>query len=418
MATFHYQAAAQDGAESQGSIEAADRGEALSKLKSRGLQPFALTEQGSNATTESTTEKPVTREAPPQPSTSPVRLSRSQVILFTEDLANLLNAGMQLEPALRSMENRKELSDLKTAVGRIAESVRDGNSFAQALKWASPSFGELYCSVVAAGEVSGSLPSILNRQARHLATVQELRAKVSFALIYPAFLFVSGIAVAILFSSFLIPKLSELVESTGSTLPPVASLIVGISNFMQTWWWLVLGIVVVVCLLGWQWTRSRTGRPWWDRIKLRLPVVGPVFVSNFCVQFLEMLSNLIQNGMPLLRSLELVTDAIQNRFLKTHFETITEEVRDGASLSHALDHADVTPQLLSDMVRIGEQTGDLGQALDRAAEQFERDLGKRIQTVNALVQPAIILLMALLVGGMAYLMITVIYDTLATVRAR
>lgn len=418
MATFHYEAVGNDGDEMSGTVEAADRSDALSKLRGNGLQPFVLEDVADSKEVLTPVKSSGKKEGSDAIGGGPVKLSRAQVILFTEDLSNLLGAGMQLEPALKSMEGRKELSALKIATGRIRESVRDGMGFSQALGQASPSFGELYCSVVSAGEVSGTLPNVLKRQARHLITIQELRGKVSSALIYPAFLLISGAAVGVLFMTHLIPRLTHLIESTGAKLPLVASLIVGFSGFLQAWWWLLLGGLVLIALVIWQWLRRPASRPWWDRVKLRLPVLGPVFFTNFCVQFLEMLANLLQNGMPLLKSLELVTDSIQNQYLKTKFEQITAEVSDGATLSRALDRSGALPELLTDMVRIGEQTGDMGEALDRAAERYEKDLEKRIQTLNSLIQPAVILLMALLVGAMAYLMITVIYDTLQTIRVR
>jgi type II secretory pathway component PulF len=213
MPLFAYKAL-RDGAVTNGEIEANDRREALRKLDLQGLQPVKVTDTGAGTDRKQETaptagakagggRSPVAEKEIPE---GPIKLKRSDVVLFTEELSDMLAAGLQLEPALRAMESRQELGNLKVVSIKLRQIVRDGNSFSNALNRVSPSFGPLYCSLAAAGEASGALDTILKRQAHYLKTLQELQGRVTLALIYPAFLMFSGIMVAIIFVTKLIPQ--------------------------------------------------------------------------------------------------------------------------------------------------------------------------------------------------------------------
>ena len=197
--------------------------------------------------------------------------------------------------------------------------------------------------MAAAGEISGALPTILKRQAQYLVTVAELQSKVAFALIYPAFLVFSGISVCILFVAFLIPQLTEMLKQMDKELPMAAKIMQGVGDFVGAYWWLV---VIVVAFAIWGFQKLTATAPYdqkWDRLKLTLPMAGPVFSQRFFVQFLETLSNLIGNGLPLLRALELTRDATVNLHLRDLVTESIEYVREGASLSRTLKTRGILP---------------------------------------------------------------------------
>ena len=345
-------------------------------------------------------------------SNEPVKLKRTQIVMFTEELSDLLNAGLQLEPALRIMENREELSGVKTVTRILRQEVRDGSSFSAALKKASPSFSELYRSLSQAGEISGALGTILKRQAHYLITMQELQSKVLMAMIYPAFLFFAGVAVGLLFVVYLIPKLTMLLDSTGAEMPGVAKLMVDFSAFVQSYWWIFM-IVFIAAIIGFRaYIRAEQNRPAWDETKLKLPGMGGILAARFYVQMLETLANLVGNGLPLLRALELSRNATQNLFLRKKMGEVVEIVGEGGAFSRALKRVGFFPPLLIDMVGVGEQTGDIATSLEKAAERYDKELGRKIETLSALIQPVIVVVMAIIVGIMAYMMITVIFDTI------
>jgi type II secretory pathway component PulF len=427
MPEFYYEAISASGQRTTGTLEAASRGEAVRKLSRRGLQPFTVSAAATapvvargRAASEARNSIGIdTKEKTGKTTTLPtgLKLKRAQVIQFTEELCDLLHAGLQLEQALHAMENRSSDVSRGLAVG-LRERVRDGVPFSVALAQVSPSFGELYCNLVSAGEASGALESILQRQVRYLNQMEALRAKVISALIYPAFIVVSGVALAIVFITYLLPKLALLIKNTQGELPAIAQWLLGFSAFLKSWWWLLLVLIigaVVTCHVLFQ---DRRRLAWWHRVQLNLPVYGPVLRSRFEVQFLETLGNLLVNGLPLNRALELVRRATINLYLRERLGLVETAVGDGGSLSRAMERAEVARPLVVDMVKVGEQTGEMAEALQKAATRFDAQLSKLIDRATALIQPVIVLVMAVAVGLMAWMMVNVVYGTLENIRSR
>ncbi|MFP6883393.1 MAG: type II secretion system F family protein [Roseibacillus sp.] len=430
MPLFAYKAL-RGGAVTNGEIEANDRREALRKLDQQGLQPVKVTDTGAGTDRKPEAARAAGAKASGERSPSvgsvaekkipegPIKLKRSDVVLFTEELSDMLAAGLQLEPALRAMEGRQELGNLKIVSVKLRQIVRDGNSFSNALNRVSPSFGPLYCSLAAAGEASGALDTILQRQAHYLKTLQELQGRVTLALIYPAFLMFSGIMVSIIFVTKLIPQLTSLLESTpGAEMPVGAKILMVLSGFFSKWWPVLVLLVVATVVLFKAWKDAESNKPAWDRIKLRLPLFGQVVERRFFVQFLETMANLVGNGLPLLRALQLTKDATPNIHLRAHLEEMIEMVGDGRSLSKSMVRAKIFPSLLIDMVAVGEQTGKIDQALQRAAIRYDKELNNSLQRIMALIMPAVLIIMALLIGTMAYLMITAIFQTINSLSGR
>lgn len=433
MPLFAYKALAANGSVTTGEIDAVDRPEALRLLDRKGLQPVNLKES-SSAPAAAKKSKPATtakgkpeeKEAPkaktdakeePAIPDGPIKLKRQEVVLFTEELADMLGAGLQLEPALKSMENRQELGNLKAVSFKIRQIVRDGVNFSVALRKVSPSFGPLYCSLAAAGEASGALDEILKRQAHYLKTLAELQNRLILAMIYPAMLILAGIGLSIVMVTVLIPQLLSLVQSTpGGKIPLGVAIFVAISGFLQKWWIVILLTLIAAAIFFKAWKDNEANKPAWDRMKLKLPLIGPVITSRFYVQFLETMANLVNNGLPLLRALELSRDATENTSLRTELNKIIAQIGDGRSFSKALIRNGTFPPLLIDMVSVGEQTGKIDQSLRRAAERYDKELDKDLQRIMALITPTVLVIMAGLVGAMAYLMITAIFQTISSIK--
>lgn len=430
MPIFSYKALSSTGSVTTGEVDAADRPEALRVLDKRGLQPVSLKES-SSANSAPIAKKTKSKERPEESlrqypkkekkaepeekiPDGPIKLKRQEVVLFTEELSDMLGAGLQLEPALKSMENRQELGNLKVVSSRIRQVVRDGVNFSVALKKVSPSFGPLYCSLAAAGEASGALDEILKRQAHYLKTLAELQGRLILAMIYPAFLILAGIGVSIIFVTTLIPQLTQLIEGTpGGKIPLGAAILISTSDFLSKWWIVILLVILGAGIFFKAWKDNEANKPTWDRLKLRLPLMGPVITSRFYVQFLETMANLVGNGLPLHRALELSRDATQNRSLRAELNTVIDQVGDGRAFSKALIRTGAFPPLLIDMISVGEQTGKIDMSLRRAAERYDKELDKDLQRIMALIMPVVLILMASLIGTMAYLMITAIFQTIS-----
>jgi type II secretory pathway component PulF len=331
MALFSYNAVRRDGGRVTGQVEAQSRTEAFRKLDRESLQPISLVQQESAKTNGARTPE-VAEDLP----TRNIRLSGSQIILFTEEMSDLLDAGLQLEPALRVMEGRKELSGIKAVASALRQQVREGSSLSNALRLVSPSFGDLFCNLVAAGELSGSLPQLLRRQATFLVTMDDLRKKVVSALIYPSMIFFLGIGLIFLFMTYLVPQLTALFQKTGKDLPMLTKILVQTSDFFSHYWWAMIAGFVAAVVGFLQIIRTPAGRTWWHTAQLQLPLFGSVLRGRYYTQFCQTMGNLIANGIPLLNSLRLMTSATGNVHLRSLTEKVVEMVGEGGSLSRAL----------------------------------------------------------------------------------
>ncbi|HEX5789807.1 MAG TPA: type II secretion system F family protein [Luteolibacter sp.] len=419
MPIFTYKALGANGAVTTGELDALDRAEALRRLDRKGLQPVLLKETGdSSGTGAPLAQSRAAKRAQAEEgfSEGPVKLKRAEVVLFTEELSDMLAAGMQLEPALKAMEARQELGNLKEVSYKIRQIVRDGGNFSVALRKVSPSFGPLYCSLAAAGEASGALDTILKRQAHYLKTMADLRARLILAMIYPALLVVAGIGLTIVCVTVLIPQLMALMESVPGSTPKLGiTILMAVTGFLSKWWLVILLTLVAAAIFFKAWVDNPANHPKWDRMKLGLPLMGAVISSRFYVQFLETMANLVGNGLPLLRALELSRDATENLELRGHLDKVIAQVGDGRAFSRALIRTEAFPPLLIDMVAVGEKTGRIEQSLRRAAERFDKELNQNLQRIMALIAPTVLIMIAALVGVMAYLIIMSILQTLSSI---
>ncbi len=395
------------GALTAGAIEASSREEAYRKLIAQKLKPVHIVaEEG-----EMVAPQNLRVERLP-------RLKAVHLLLFTEELADLLESGLQLERALYVMETREENSPIKGTAAFLRQQIREGRSFATALRECQGSFSELYINMIAAGEAAGALESILRRQAHHTAIVIELKKRVSMALIYPVIVFITGVVLLGIFILFLLPQLTTLLAKTGRELPLVTRALIGTSEFLGHYWWvLALGAVVGGGLFR-AWIGTAAGRKTWDRWQLGLPLVGPILKQQFLAQFLQTLATLLANGVVLLNALLLVANATPNTHVKNILRNICDQVGEGASLSKCMKKSGFFPSLLIDIVGVGEQTGKITQALQRGAARYDKEFNAKIQKLTVLIQPATILVVAIFVGIIAYSMITGILTSVSGLRMR
>lgn len=402
MPAFQYQALAADGSVKTGSLEAADRGDAVRLLARRGLQARSV--QTMTAENKTAAAKPAAEEH--------LRVSKADVIRFTEDMGDLLASGLQVEQALHAMENRTS-SGLGVLARKIRALVRDGVPLSAALRQTSTSFDELYCNMIAAGENSGSLPDIMDRQARHLRLMETLHGKVVGALIYPAFLIVSGAALAVVMVTYLLPKLAGLLGGTGKKLPFMIQASLWLSDFLKHWWWallIFLGMLVMTLFAVRKTTAIRSG---WHKLMLSLPAIRDITRAHFELLYFETLGSLLRGGVPLLFALELVRKAVTNLHLRQGLTKAEDMVREGSSLSNAMRKTDVLGSQSVDVIRIGEDTGHLAEVLGKAAKRMDVQLTRTIERVTALIQPCLLLLMAVLVGGLVWTMVNIVFSTLS-----
>lgn len=409
MPVFVYQALQSGGGKTSGEIEALTRQDAFNRLRQQNLQPFQLAPRDTPSDSTATTKTPAAGGN---------ILSRQQVLLFTEELCELLEAGLKLDRALQIIEQRQDKSALRHVAASARTSLREGATFSAALKTASPSFSELYCNMVKAGEASGTVPKILKRQVEFLAMMGELQRRVTSALIYPSVIFTAGIGLLVIFMTFLLPQLTVMLTKTGKTLPLATRTLIAVSEFFGTWWWVILLVLIAAFLSFRHFTSKGDGRAWWDKTKLALPIFGPLLRMRFYAQFTQTLSTLLNNGVSLMQAMQLIKNATPNVFLQDLLDRVANNVQDGAQLSRAVARVGFFPPTLIDIIQVGETTGDLGGALERSAKNYDRQLTIVIERVTALIQPLVIVMVALFVGIVAYSMITGIMQTVSGLPSR
>ena len=371
MAVFAYQGTGVRGERLSGEVEAPSRSEALRRLAMDRIQPLSLVAKAESDLT-ATASKPPARHGPAAMAAAParVRLNNAQVILFTDELSDFLHSGLQLEPALQLMENREERSPVKTVSAFLREKVRDGTSFSEALKVASPNFDELYCNLVAAGEVSGAMAPLLRRQAAHLVAMQELRGRVKLALIYPASLVVAGTGAMAVFMTVLVPQMIKLFAKTGAAMPLPTLVLVDLSGAAQHYG-LFAAAVVGIAFAGFTaFIRQPSGRRWWDENKLKIPLIGPLLADSFYAQFCQIMANLLQNGLPLLTALKLVSRATGNVFYSSLLLQHYRPRRRGR-LAHPCH--EIGRPLPAELARLGE-----GRRADRRPRRHDGKSGRAL----------------------------------------
>jgi len=411
MPTFYYRAVELGGTPASGELAAGSRAEAYRILRERGLRPSEVREAGAPADARK-------KATPPGARYRGRKLPSQELLFFTEELADLLEAGLQLEGALRVISSRGEESPVKAVAADLRQRVRDGVSFSRALKEAGGAFDPLYCNMVAAGEAAGALPQILRSQCAHLTLIGDLTRRVSSSLVYPSIVFAAAVLLMFIFLTFLVPQLSVLLGKTGQKLPLMTQILIAVSGFCGRWWWALLAAAGAIAIGTKSAVSTAQGRNWWHRAQLRIPVVGDVLRSKFFAEMLQTLSTLVSNGVTLLQGLHLLFGATSNVYLRGLLERTAAMVGEGSSLSSALRRVGFFPQVLCDILAVGEQTGDIAGALSRAAKRFDRDLTQKIERLTTLIQPAIILIVALFVGIVAYSMIAGILTSVNALKPR
>ncbi len=410
MPQFKYLARKPDGKLIDGVLTCNDRAAAIFQVEQEGGVPIRIepvvTAAGSLA---KPATSPAARKAPadqtPPATLAPgeiTSLSHTHQHLFTEQLAHLLTAGMTLDEALGVLEKRLKQPKLHGLSAGLHRALVDGRSLSQALRDYPRIFSPLYVNLVSAGEASGALPEILKRLVRHLAAVKSLRDRVSQALMYPAVLVVAGIGLILIFMTVMVPKLTEFFKGTGQPLPAATRLLVNANWLIVHYWW-AAGLLLGLGYGGWKtYTATTDGRRAWDYFTWRIPLYSRIIRFRFYAQFARTLGTLMENGVTLLRSLELLEEISGNEHVRLRMIEVRKAVIDGATLSVALDEQKIFPELFIDMMSVGEQTGKFGNTMQMVADVYERELDQQIQIVSTLIPPLVMIVIAAIVGLVVY----------------
>jgi type II secretory pathway component PulF len=346
------------------------------------------------------------------------RLSFGHQHLFTEQLAHLLGAGLTLDESLGILAQRLRQPRLRGLSLNLHRALIDGRSLSQALAEYPRIFPPLYVNLISAGEASGALPKILLRLSEHLSALQVLRDKVRGALLYPAVLVVAGIGLIMAFMTVMVPQLTGFFKGTGQPLPPATQMLISANAAIVHYWWTVpLGAMAAVAAQR-AFTKSAEGRLSWDALMWRVPLVSRITRYRFFVQFAQTLGTLCDNGLTMLRALELLEDISGNAWVKARTQAARQAVIDGAALSVALRAQDLFPELFLDMLAVGEQTGRLSETMHHIAEVYERELNKQVQVVSTLIPPLVMIAIASVVGLVVYAIMSAVFGLTQNLRVQ
>jgi type II secretory pathway component PulF len=412
MPQFAYRARDAQGSLVEGVLDCADRAIAIRQIELQKCIPVRIDLVGPEPKTAQRDS------AAPAPPTQNLKIPHGQLLVFTEQLAHLLQAGMTLDEGLSVLEKRLKQPRVQQMTHALHQALVDGRSFSQALSELPRIFPPLYVNLVAAGEASGALPQILLRLVKHLMQAKELRDRVQQALIYPAFLALAGAALITIFITFMVPQLTGFMAQTGGALPLPTRILLHLHHAITGYWW--VGVLAgVSAVIGFRaLVRSDEGRTAWDRFKLMIPGYGRVIRHRYYAQFSRTLGTLMENGIPLLRALDLVTEIAGNRFLELKLSEVRKAVIDGATLSAALQEQKMFPDLFTDMMSVGEQTGHFAETMQAIADVYERELDRTVGLISQLIPPVIIVVIAALVGLVVFSILSAVFEMTHSLQIR
>jgi type II secretory pathway component PulF len=405
MPQFSYRARNAQGALVEGVLNVADRAGAIRQIELQDCVPIRV--EALSAAPAGANGKIAPAAAAPSQT---LKIPHGQLLIFTEQLGHLLQAGMTLDESLGVLKKRLKHPRVQQMTSTLHQALVDGRSFSQALRDYPRIFPPLYVNMVGAGEASGALPDILERVVQHLMQEKNLRDRVQQALIYPAFLAVAGSALIIIFITFMVPQLTNFMSQTGGTLPLPTRILLA-THHLITGYWGVFVLVAIGVVVGFRaFVASEEGRMTWDRFRLVIPGYGRIRRHQYYAQFSRTLGTLMENGIPLLRALDLVTEIAANKYLEAKLRDVRKAVIDGANLSSALAKEQLFPELFTDMMAVGEQTGHFARTMQTIADVYERELDRTVNVISALIPPVIIVLIAVIVGFVVYSILSAVFE--------
>jgi len=403
MAHFSYKARRRSGELVEGVLEVTDRSAALVQIEKLGLFPVAVSAaKGNAAAAPARTQRGLSSLLPPTLAAALQQRRKprlQELATFTQQLANLLRAGMPLTMALNSMTSLTTKGIPAEVAKQLKQDVTEGRSLSDGMSRQARVFPPLVVNMVRAGEQSGALEEVLRRMSQHFERFAEVQSKFKSAMIYPLMVCLVGVVLVVFFMTKVLPQFMGLFASfEGVTLPVTTQMLISTSNFLTRWWWLLILVGLGVSLLFVRYKATPSGRRTVDRIKLRLPIFGKVVRLNLFGQFARTLGTLMRNGVPVLQALRITEQVVPNVIVSEAVAQTREAVTDGKTLAQPLAKAGIFPQLMIDLIKIGEETGDVPAALENVADTYERELTLGLRAMTNLIEPIVIIGIAVVVG--------------------
>jgi len=345
------------------------------------------------------------------------RVSAGQVAVFTRQLSTLLGAGMPLVPSLSILMQQEKNPLLKKSLAQIREKVNEGKSLTEAMSEFPKIFQPFYLNMVRAGEASGTINLVLERLADFSENQQALMSKIRSALAYPIIMLIIGTSVIFLLMTFVVPKITGIFTDMNQALPLVTIILIKVSNFLKSFWWLILILLAAsVAVFKYMTAGTDTGKRTWDNAKLKIPIMGQINRKIAIARFCRTLSTLLQSGVPLLSAMEIVRNIVNNIVIGDAIHQAARDLEEGKGLSGPLTKSGLFPPLVTEMIAVGEQSGTLEAMLNRIAVAYENESQANIMVMTSLLEPLMILVMGLVVGFIVVSILLPIFEMNQLVR--
>lgn len=330
------------------------------------------------------------------------RIKIIEVAEITRQLATLVRAGIPVLDGINAITEQLENAKLKRVMSQIKRAVSEGASLANALREHPKVFSDLYVNMVAAGESSGNLDVVFDRLADFTENQVRLRAKLVGALMYPIIMVFVGLAIVMLMMLFVVPKISEMFEEMGADLPFITKVLIGSSEFVQTFWPLLILFAVGGTIGFNRWRRSKAGRPKWDSFVLTIPIFGALVRMLNIARFSRTLSTLLASGVPILSAMNIVRAVLTNATLATVVDDAREAVKEGHSIADPLKASGEFPPMVTHMVSVGEKSGQLESMLGNVADSYEIQVDSKITQLTSVLEPVMIVIMGVSVAFLVF----------------
>jgi len=391
MPLYSYEAADRHGKKVSATLAAENEAQLRSELKKEGLVPIRI--------------KPEERRE----GFTLSRITSKDLLVFTQELGNLLESGLPIDRAIYVLSEHSGKPNLRAILREIYIDVQRGQSLSQAMT-RHRIFPRVYVNMIRAGEMGGILEAVIRRLASFLQTTVAFKEELASALIYPVLLTaVSGLAVVVLMV-YVVPKLAAIFADMGQALPTPTLVLLGISGWFASYWWVLLGIAVVAVLLVTSYSKTAEGRLFLDGLKLRVPVVRNVHMKLVIARFTRTLGTLLHSGVPILDAIRVSREVVGNEVISARLGALEEGVSKGRGVYAPLRDSGVFPPIVAEMIAVGEEAGRLEETFLVVADRFEAESTSTIKRAASLLEPAIILLMGLIVGFIVISMLIAVFS--------
>ena len=422
MPEFQYVALDRAGKQVTGVVTCRDRNDAAARVRGLGYYPVDLSALGGRAARPAPVATRPARDAerpeaePGTPATAAKRPTRLQILLFTRELADLIDAGLPIDRALSVLIEQTDSQGMQNMLRGVQHDVRAGQTLSDALRKFPREFPPLYANMIHAGEVAGQLPEVMSRLADFLEKEQIRKGQVVAALTYPAVLISVAVIAVTFLLTFVIPRLEAVFKDLGAALPAPTRALLAISGFVAHQWW-VIALVIIGLVVGFRaWLRTVPGRRTFDAFRLNLPLLGPLTKKMVMARFSRTLGTLLAGGVPILDSLDISATAVGNTVAAASVAEIRDRVRQGETLSSGMREDSVFVPLVVHMSAVGEETGRLAPMLSRTAGTLDFEVDNTMRRLTSLVEPLVVLLMGGFVGFVVLSILLPIFQANTIVR--